>query len=98
MSSTKLLNALTKISLPINNIVPRLSLVNQRPMICNVDQDVSKLLSDEIQSEKNRSRALSKLDGWNWKVKTEVSESRWSTPYTSPKLWTVSSLTTGQRR
>jgi len=37
-----------------------------------VDQDLSKFLSEEIQSEKKRSRPLPKLDGW--KVKTEGSE------------------------
>ena len=48
MSSTKLLNALTKISLPINNIMPRLSLVSQRSMTSKVDQDLSKFLSPRM--------------------------------------------------
>ena len=71
MSHTKSLSALSKISLPINNIVPRLSMA-QRSMSSKVDQDLSKFLSEEIQSEKKRSRPLPKLDGW--KVKTEGSE------------------------
>ena len=72
MSHTKSLSALTKISLPINNIVPRLSAVSARSMATNGDQELIKFLATEIQTEKKNSRALPKLDGWN--VKTQGSE------------------------
>ena len=72
MSHTKSLSALTKISLPINNNVPRLSAVSARSMATNGDQELTKFLAQEIQTEKKNSRALPKLDGWN--VKTQGSE------------------------
>jgi len=72
MSHTKSLSALTKMSLPMNNIVPRLSVVSSRSMATKGDQELTKFLAQEIQTEKKNSRALPKLDGWQ--VKTEGSE------------------------
>ena len=72
MSHTKSLSSLTKLSVPLNSVVPRLSAISSRSMGTQSDQKLSEFLRDEIQTEKKNSRALPKLDGW--KVKTEGSE------------------------
>jgi len=69
MSQTKSLATLSRIN-QLTCIVPRM--ISQRSMASQGDQEVSKFLIDEIQTEKKNSRALPKLDGWT--VKTDGAE------------------------
>jgi len=62
MSQTKSLATLTRLN-QLTCLVPRL--VTHRSMATQGDQEVSKFLLDEIQTEKRNSRALPKLDGWS---------------------------------
>ena len=73
MSQTKSLSSLTKMSQASSSIIPRISSVTAtRSMATKGDQDLSKFLQEEIQTEKKNSRALPKLDGWA--VKTDGAE------------------------
>jgi len=62
MSQTKSLATLTRMN-QLTCLVPRL--VTQRSMATQGDQEVTKFLQEEIQTEKKNARALPKLDGWS---------------------------------
>jgi len=62
MSQTKSFATLTRIN-QLTCLVPRV--VTHRSMATQGDQEVSKFLLEEIQTEKRNSRALPKLDGWS---------------------------------
>jgi len=62
MSQTKSLATLTRMN-QLTCLVPRL--VTQRFMATQGDQEVTKFLQEEIQTEKKNARALPKLDGWS---------------------------------
>ena len=67
MSQTKSLSSLTKMS-PAASILPRINnITTTRTMATKGDQELSKFLQEEIQTEKKNSRALPKLDGWTVK-------------------------------
>jgi len=62
ISQTKSLASLSKLN-PLACVVPNHGLI--RSMATQGDQEVSKFLLEEIQTEKKNARALPKLDGWN---------------------------------
>ena len=71
MSHTKSLSSLTKMTAsPLPSLVPRLA--SCRTMATKGDQELSKFLVEEIQTEKKNQRGLPRLDGWS--VATDGSE------------------------